>query len=113
MDLDPGTTPADERLLALSAALDALVAAVESGGLDRLDDLGLVGFLQEFERVRNRMALVDHRALRDADQRDLAGSLCQVRLTRVLTQNLRISTGEAYRRVRAAEQVGCAGDSDR
>lgn len=58
------------------------------------------------EAVRNRIPLVDHRALRDAADRDLAGSLGQGRLTRLLTAALRISAGEAYRRVRAAEQVG-------
>ncbi|SDS68886.1 HNH endonuclease [Friedmanniella luteola] len=53
-----------------------------------------------------RLPLVDHRALRDAAARDVAGTLGQGRLTRVLTQALRISPAEAYRRVRASEQVG-------
>jgi hypothetical protein len=101
-----GATPADEALTALASALDGLVKVVESGGLDHFDTAGFVGFLQEFERVRNRLPLVDHRMLRDAEQRDLAGVLCQGKLSRVLTQALRISAGEAHRRVRAAEQLG-------
>jgi hypothetical protein len=92
-------------LVAFSSALDGLVRAVDDGGLDDLDNPELVEFLQDFEQVRNRLPLVDHRALRDADERKLAEVLCQGRLSRVLTQALRISPGEANRRVRAAEQL--------
>lgn len=99
-------TPVGQALTALSAALDQLTAAVEAGGLDHYDTAGFVGFLQEFESVRNRMPLVDHRLLRDAEARNLAESLCQGRLSRVLTQALRISAGEANRRIRASEQLG-------
>ncbi|SDR69398.1 HNH endonuclease [Friedmanniella luteola] len=106
MDLEPGTTPVGQRLTALADALTLLVDEVEAGGLDHLDATGLVGFLQDLEAVRNRLPLVDHRALRDAAQRDVAGTLGQGRLTRLLTQALRISPGEAHRRVRASEQVG-------
>ena len=42
--------------------MDHLVKVVEDGGLDYFDNAGLVGFMQSFERVRNRSALVDHRA---------------------------------------------------
>lgn len=101
-----GPALVSEKLTVLSRALTDLVATVEAGGLDALDDLGLVGFLREFEVVRNRMPLVDHRALRDAEDRNLAERSGQGRLTRVLTQALRISPGEAARRVRAAEQLG-------
>jgi hypothetical protein len=99
-------TPVDQLLTRLTAALDELVGVVEAGGLEHLDTGEFVVFLQEFEAVRNRMPLVDHRALRDAEARDLAGTLCQGRLSRVLTQALRISSGEANRRVRAAEGLG-------
>jgi hypothetical protein len=105
MDVAPGT-PVGHALTALSAALDSLVAAVEAGGLDHFDTEKFVSFLQEFEAVRNRLPLVDHQVLRDAEARDLPGTLCQGRLARVLTQALRISPGEASRRVRAAEGLG-------
>src|SRR5688500_13582850 len=101
-----GGTPAGRALAVLASALDDLVGVVEAGGLDRFDAGDFVGFLQGFERVRNRMALVDHRVWRDAGQRDLGGALCSGRLSRVLAQALRISAGEASRRVRGAEQVG-------
>lgn len=90
---------------AFSVALDQLVAAVHDGGLDHLDSSELVAFLQDFETVRNRMPLVDHRTLRDAEDRDLAGQLSQGTLARVLTSALRISAAEAGRRVRASEKL--------
>jgi Domain of unknown function (DUF222)/HNH endonuclease len=93
-------------LLALTVALDGLVSAVDEGGLEHFDDEELVEFLQDFERVRNRLPLVDHRALRDAADRKLAEALCQGRLSRVLIQALRLNPGEANRRVRAAEELG-------
>ena len=99
-------SPASQALAGLAAALDRLVEAVGTGGTDHYDTGQFLCFLQEFERIRNRMSLVDQRVLRDADQRDLAGALCQGRLSRVLTQTLRISAGEANRRVRASEDVG-------
>ena len=105
-DGEGGTTAVGRRLTALGAALDLLVVEVEEGGLDLLDAAGLVAFLQDLEAVRNRLPLVDHRALRDAAARDVAGDLGQGRLTRLLTQALRISSGEAHRRVRASEQIG-------
>ncbi len=100
------STPAVDALTGFRAGLDQLIAAVEGGGLDHLDDLGLVGFLQGFEVQRNRMALVDHRMLRDAEERGLAGRLGQSRLSTVLVGALRISAGEAARRVRASAAVG-------
>ena len=100
------TSPVRRALAALSVALDGLVSAVDDGGLEHFDDVELVEFLQDFERVRNQLPLVDHRALRDAEERKLAEVLCQGRLSRVLTQALRLSPAEANRRVRAAEELG-------
>jgi hypothetical protein len=93
----------DDALDALNVGLDHLVKLVEDGGLEVLDDAQLVGFLQGFERVRNRLPLVDHRVIGDATRRGLPESLCQSNMARVLTSALRISAGEAARRVRAAE----------
>jgi len=97
---------------ALDHALDVwasgqalLIQAVEDGGLDVLDDIGFVGFLQAFERLRNRTALVDHRVVRDAQARRLSETWTQPNLAGVLVQALRLSHGEAARRVRAAEQT--------
>jgi hypothetical protein len=97
--------PVDLALDALSTSLDHLVKLVEDGGLEVLDDAGLVGFLQGFERLRNRLPLVDHQVITDATRRQLPDALCQTSMARVLTTSLRISVPEAARRVRAAEAV--------
>ena len=66
---------------------------------------GSSGYLQGFERFRNRLSLADHQAVRDAQRRDLAGELCHSTLPRALAATLRISPAEAGRRVRAAEAL--------
>ena len=98
--------PVDLALDQLSVSLDHLVKLVEDGGLDGLDDAGLIGFLQGFEQVRNRLPLVDHRAISDATRRQRSDALCQTNMARVLAVTVRISMAEAARRVRAAEAVG-------
>jgi hypothetical protein len=112
MDFGPDSTagelpcPVDLALDALSTSLDHLVKLIEDGGLDGLDDAGLVGFLQGFERLRNRLPLVDHAAVGAAVARDLPGRLTQATPQRMLAALLRLSPGEASRRVRAAKAVG-------
>jgi hypothetical protein len=104
--MDFGETSAvDDALDALNVSLDHLVKLVEDGGLEVLDDAQLVGFPQGFERVRNRLPLVDHKAIGAAMARDLPGKLTQAGPQRMLTAMLRISTAEAARRVRAVEAV--------
>ena len=99
-------TAADAALDGFVAALDHLIGVVDDGGLDGFDGLRLVGFLQRFERARNRTALVDHRALRVAGAVRLPETVGQPNLKTVLGWALRLSPAEAGRRVRAAEQVG-------
>ncbi|WP_375424148.1 DUF222 domain-containing protein [uncultured Friedmanniella sp.] len=102
----PLSVPVLLRLAAMATELEALTAEVESGGLDHLDDGGLLAFWQEFEGFRNRMPVVEHRVVRDAGSRDLAGRYCQPSVARLMAQTLRIPAGEAARRARAAEQLG-------
>lgn len=83
-----------------------MVKLVEDGGLDALDTVGFVGFVEGLERVRNRLRLADHRIIADAGRRELPDELAQGSLVRTWTGMLRISPGEASRRVRAAAAVG-------
>jgi hypothetical protein len=99
-------TAADLALDVLSTDLDHLIKIVEDGGLEGYDNSGLIGFMQSFERLRNRLPLIDHRVIIDAQRRNLADALTQRSLNRVLVQSLRLSPGEAARRVHAAEAVG-------
>ena len=89
-----------------ATAQDQLIKAVEDGGLGVLDDLAFVGFMEALEQTRNRTSLLDHRVIRDAETRRLPDTWTQPNLTAVLVQVLRLSHGEAARRVRAAQQVG-------
>ena len=99
-------TAVDLALDGFSTGLEHLTKLVEDGGLDALDDVAFVGFLQRFEQLRNRLALVDHRAVRDLEARRLPEKVTQPNVSGVLAWALRISRGEAARRVRAADQVG-------
>ena len=85
---------------------DRLLGQVENGGLDGFTGERRVRFAQDWERLRNRLPLVDHALITGAVAHDLPGELAQSSMHRVLTQALRISPAEASRRVRAAEQVG-------
>ena len=110
MDFEPGTGGDASLVLValdrLRVGLDDLVKIVDDGALEGFDDAGLVGFLQSFEQVRNRLPLVDHRVIAEVMARDLPGSLTQSSMNQVLVAALRLSPGEAARRVRAAAAVG-------
>src|SRR4051794_21456631 len=84
------------------AALDVVLAAFESG-LDGVDDEALVGVMRRFERVRNRMALVDHELVGACERRDLPARHSEPNVARLMASVLRVSPAEANRRVRAAE----------
>jgi hypothetical protein len=101
-----GNDAVDAALDALEVDFGHLLKLVGDGALEGYDDAEFVGFLQRFERFRNRHALVDHQGIRDARRRDLAGGLCHSSLARALAATLRLSVGEAGRRVRAAEALG-------
>jgi hypothetical protein len=88
----------DEAQQALSKMIDIL----EAGGLDRLDAAQKVAFWQRFEIFRNRLPLVDHRLITDAEASDLPGSYCFSTMARFLVRVLQLSHGEAASRVRAA-----------
>ena len=104
MDLGGGDA-VDAAFDALTVGYEHLLKLVEDGGLEIYDHARLVGFLQGWERFRNRLALVDHQAVRAAQKAELAGELCHSTLPRALAATLRISIGEANRRVRAAEAL--------
>ena len=61
---------------------------------------------QRFETFRNRLPLVDHHLIADAEATDLAETYCSATLIRFLVQVLQLSPGEAATRVRAAAAVG-------
>ena len=90
----------------LLADIDGLVELLDNRELDGLDAAALVGFAQEFERVRNRLPMIDHRVILALDAADTATAFGQPNVGKVVAQALRISPAEAGRRIAAAKAVG-------
>ena len=86
----------------LDAALNGLVDTCQSGGLEQLSAAEKVNFWRRFEAFRNRLPLIDHALIADAEGHDLAGEYCFSGLTMLLTRMLLLSPSEAAARVRAA-----------
>lgn len=95
----------DAALRTMRAGFEQLLKLTEDRALEPLDAVGVVNFMQEFERARNQLALIDHQVVRDAQRRGLANELDQPNLPRALAATLQISVGEAVRRIRAADAV--------
>ena len=92
----------DEALDRFDAALTDLISTAETGGLDRLEADQQVAVWQRFERLRNRLSLVDHQLITHADAADLPRQYCSATMTQFLVRILQLSHGEAAARVRAA-----------
>jgi hypothetical protein len=83
-----------------------VLEAVEGGGLDQLDAAEKISWWREFETFRNRLPLIDHTLIADAEASDLAAEYSFNNLTRFLMGIFQLSHGEAASRVRAAAAVG-------
>jgi hypothetical protein len=79
---------------------------VETRGLDQLTADQKVAVWRRFETFRNRLPLIDHSLIADAEATDLPGTHCSSTLTRFLVQVLQLSPSEAASRARAAAAVG-------
>ncbi|HYP46538.1 MAG TPA: DUF222 domain-containing protein [Propionibacteriaceae bacterium] len=99
-------SPAVDALSRLSAAVDGLAQVMDDGGADHLDDASLVALMQHLERCRNRLSIVDHRLIAAGERGGLPSVLGQPSMRQVLVQLLRLSPGEASRRVTATEACG-------
>ena len=83
-----------------------LLNATETGGLAQLSAAGRISFLRRFEAFRNRLPVVEHRLIADAEAHDLAGECCFSSLSMLLARVLLLSPSEAASRVRAAAALG-------
>jgi Domain of unknown function (DUF222) len=99
-------SPLDVALDAFDTALNGLIETVEAGGLDQLTAAQKVAVWQRFETSRNRLPLIDHSLIADAEATDLAGTYCFSTVTRFLVRVLQLSPSEAASRIRAAAAVG-------
>ena len=95
-------SPLDVALDTFDAALDGLINTVEAGGLEHLSAAEKISFWQHFETSRNRLPLIDHALIADAETCDLAGEYCFSNLQMLLTRRLQLSPAEAAARIRAA-----------
>jgi hypothetical protein len=96
----------DEALDRFDAALTDLISTAETGGLDQLEPDQQVAVWQRFERLRNKLPLVDHRLIAQAETSDLAREYCSATMTQFLVRVLQLPHSEAAARVRAAAAVG-------
>jgi hypothetical protein len=102
MNDDDGRTGGQRALAGFAAAIDQL-RDLDLVGLSRTD---LLDFTRDLERQRRRLAQVDHRVVAELDDRRVAAELCLPNTRALLRGLLRISPGEASRRVRAAADLG-------
>jgi Domain of unknown function (DUF222) len=86
----------DEILDNLNDNLTELLTAIESGALDHLEAAEKIAMWQKFETFRNRLPLIDHRLIADAD----------ASINQFLIRVLQLSPGEAATRTRAAAALG-------
>jgi hypothetical protein len=96
----------DDALDTFDAALTDLISTAETSGLDQLHADQQVAVWQRFERIRNRLPLVDHRLIAAADAADLPREYCSATMTQFLVRVLQLTHGEAAARVRAAAALG-------
>jgi hypothetical protein len=89
-------------LTELEAAKQLLLAALVRGVA--ADDV--LPALQELEAFRNSLCQADHLLIQAADQHGLAERYCVSSVEKLVAQALRISYGDAKRRVRAAVTLG-------
>ena len=99
-------SPLEMALDALDAALNGLIDTVEAGGFDQLTAAEKIAWWQHFETSRNRLPLIDHSLIADAEASNLAKTYCFSTLTQFLMRMFQLSHGEAASRVRAAAAVG-------
>ncbi len=96
----------DEALDHFDTALTDLISTVETGGLDQLSAEEKVAVWQRFETLRNRLPLIDHRLIADAEAHHLAEEYCSSSINQFLIRVLQLSPGEAASRIRAAAALG-------
>jgi hypothetical protein len=94
-----------EEIVAIFDALDAVIGRAGELSFDALTIRELVAMLERWETIRRRMPVVDHGLINQiaerADEAELGG-----RLPRALADRLRITRGDASRRVAEAADLG-------
>ncbi len=101
--LPPGvTSTASDALDALNSALDVLLTV----DLTAVSRDGLLEVARRFEVLRRRLPVFEHALINEVDGRGVARELCVPSTAALWRGLLRISPGEAKRRVEAAANLG-------
>ncbi len=87
-------------------ALDAAVEGLSADSLTGLSDAGVVEALQRLETVLRKASAVGNRLVVESVERSLPGNLACRSINDFLISTLRISAGDAARRVKIANTVG-------
>src|SRR6476646_9115849 len=113
MQLGDGTATTREPRSRLHEALDTfenslaeLITRVDTGGLDHLSAEEKVAVWQKVETFRNKLPLIDHRMIADAEANHLSEEYCSSSINQFLIRVLQLSPGEAATRIRAAAALG-------
>ena len=99
------THPLHAAVDALRTCLDHLIKLVDDGVHTDLGALSLVETLQQWETVRNTLPVVDRALIQHGTEQGHPNVLSERSMVGVLKNSLRISAGEASRRVKAAEHL--------
>jgi hypothetical protein len=102
---EPAATGLWAAVDALETAAEHLIKLVEDGALCDLGAFGLVETMQAFETVRNKLPVVDRAIIQYGTAQGVPSTLSERSMTQVLMTGLRLSVGEASRRVKAAEHL--------
>lgn len=86
-------------------AVEHLIKLVDDGALNDLGAFELVETMQDLQRVRNKLPVVDRALIQYGIEQGVPAVLTERTMTRVLVSGIRLSIGEAVRRVRAAEHL--------
>lgn len=88
------------------AALDEAVETLLGASLTSLSDEGVVEVLQRMETSLRKASTVGHRVVVESVERSLPGNLACRSINDFLISTLRITSGDAARRVKVAKAVG-------
>ncbi len=101
--LPPGvTSTASDAVDALNGAFDSLLTI----DLSAVSRDGLLEVARRFEALRRRLPVFEHALINEVDARGVAHELCVPSTAALWRGLLRISPGEAKRRVQAAMNLG-------
>ena len=100
-DIDYATTVVNA-LDQIAVGVDHLNKTLADPARSGLDNAQLIAAMQRLEEIRNQIPVADHSLILEGETRSLPEALAQPSMIRVLMSVLRLSPGEASRRVRAA-----------